>query len=204
MGAGTSGRLGILDASEIPPTFGVSPELVQGIIAGGAKAVFQAQEGAEDSQTAGATAIRERGIKSGDVVVGIATSGRTPFVIGALKEATKLKAKTVILTCNPDWESSEVKPTIEVHIPTGPEIISGSTRLKGGTVTKLVLNMFSSIAMIQSGKVHNNLMINVTATNEKLRARCVRLVRELSGVSCEKALASLQKHDWHVLKAIKG
>jgi N-acetylmuramic acid 6-phosphate etherase len=201
VGAGTSGRLGILDASEMPPTFGVPPDLVQGIIAGGTAAVFRAQEGAEDDAALGARSVRERGITRRDIVWGIAASGRTPFVLGALEEARRLGAATVLLTCNPDWSHPTCKPGIGIHLPTGPELVTGSTRLKAGTATKLVLNMASTIAMIRTGRVLDNLMVNVQATNDKLRARCLRLVRILTGAGPEPALAALEKHRWNVTRA---
>jgi N-acetylmuramic acid 6-phosphate etherase len=179
VGAGTSGRLGVLDASELPPTFGLNPNRVQGIIAGGEKALTRSIEGAEDSPQMGAAAIRKKHASFRDIVIGITASGRTPFVLGALKEAQRLKIKTIILTCNPDWKSNELNPAVNIHLKTGPEIIAGSTRLKAGTATKTVLNMLSSIAMIRCGYVHGPWMTHVQPNNEKLRARSARITKIL-------------------------
>jgi N-acetylmuramic acid 6-phosphate etherase len=186
VGAGTSGRLGVLDSAECPPTFGVGRELVQGIIAGGNEALVRSIEGAEDRAEDGASAIRDRSVTAKDVVVGIASSGRTPYVIGALQEAKKIGAKTVFLLCNP---LRKEMPFIDVFITpiVGPEIITGSTRLKAGTATKLILNMLSSISMIKIGKVYNNLMVDVQAWNEKLADRSERLIVELGKVDRNKA-----------------
>lgn len=191
VGAGTSGRLGVLDSAECPPTFGVDREMVQGIIAGGYEALVRSIERAEDKPEDGASAINERGINSKDTVVGIASSGRTPFVMGALEEAKKLGAGTVLLQCNP----LKIKiPYVDVFILpiVGPEIITGSTRLKAGTATKLVLNMLSSISMIKMGKVYNNLMVDVKAWNAKLVDRAKRLIMEVGGVDQEKAIELLE------------
>jgi N-acetylmuramic acid 6-phosphate etherase len=198
VGAGTSGRLGVLDASEIPPTFGASPDLVQGIIAGGAQALHRAVEGAEDQPSMGALAVSERGVKSGDVVCGIAASGRTPFVLGALNRSRELGAKTVLLTCNPARRKLPHPWDVEIDLPTGPELVTGSTRLKAGTATKLVLNILSTCAMIRLGKVRGNLMINVQISNEKLRDRGLRLVRESLGVTQEEAEKKLAAAGWNV------
>jgi N-acetylmuramic acid 6-phosphate etherase len=186
VGAGTSGRLGVLDSAECPPTFGVSREMVQGIIAGGYEALVRSIEGAEDKPEDGALAVKERDISSKDVVLGIASSGRTPYVIGALQESHNLGAKTVFLQCNP---LRTEMPFVDVFILpiVGPEIIAGSTRLKAGTATKLILNMLSSISMIKIGKVYNNLMVDVQAWNAKLVDRSKRLIVELGGVDREKA-----------------
>lgn len=186
VGAGTSGRLGILDASECPPTFGVEREMVQGIIAGGHEALTRSIERAEDYAEDGIAAIRERKIDSRDTVVGISTSGGAPYVKGALEEAHKLGAKTAFLMCNPPKDKM---PFVDVFITpiVGPEIIAGSTRLKAGTATKLVLNMLSSIAMIKMGKVYDNLMIDVQIWNAKLVDRAKRLISQLGGVSYEEA-----------------
>ena len=186
VGAGTSGRLGVLDASECPPTFGVDREMVQGIIAGGYEALVRSIERAEDRPDDGAEAIKGRNVDSRDAVVGIATSGGTPFVIGALEEAHKLGARTVFITCNPP---ASKMPFVEVFIVpiVGPEIIAGSTRLKAGTATKLVLNMLSSISMIKIGKVYDNLMVDVQAWSAKLVDRAKRLIVELGGVDYGRA-----------------
>jgi len=186
VGAGTSGRLGVLDSAECPPTFGVPREMVQGIIAGGYDALVRSIERAEDNPEDGAQAIIDKGVNDNDVVVGIASSGRTPFVIGALEKAHNLGAKTVLIQCNPP----QVKPEfIDVFILpiVGPEIITGSTRLKAGTATKLILNMLSSISMIKIGKVYNNLMVDVQAWNEKLVDRAKRLIMELGKVDHNRA-----------------
>lgn len=186
VGAGTSGRLGVLDSAECPPTFGVSRDLVQGIIAGGNEALIRSIEGAEDKPEDGASAIKNRGVTEKDVVVGIASSGRTPYVIGALQEAKNIGAKTVFLLCNP---LKTDMPFVDVFIApiVGPEIITGSTRLKAGTATKLILNMLTSISMIKIGKVYNNLMVDVQAWNEKLVDRSERLIVALGKVDRKRA-----------------
>lgn len=201
VGAGTSGRLGVVDASEMPPTFNASPEQVQAIIAGGAAAVFRSQEGAEDSRDAGVAELRDRGLTKRDVVCGIAASGQTPFVLGALDFARRKGAGTILLTCNPK-RSIRVPVDVEIDLPTGPEIVTGSTRLKAGTATKLVLNMLSTIAMVRLGRVRDNLMVNVQATNDKLRARAVRLVQSLTGSNAANAQIALESHGWRVTSAV--
>ena len=201
-GAGTSGRLGVLDASEIPPTFGAPPELVQGIIAGGVSALHSAAEGAEDQAEAGELAMAGRGVRAGDVVCGIAASGRTPYVLGTLKRARAAGATTILLTCNPARKRSELPWDVEIDLSTGPELVTGSTRLKAGTATKLVLNILSTCAMIRLGKVRGNLMIDVQATNAKLRDRAIRLVLELRGCSYEEARALLERAHWSVRAAL--
>jgi N-acetylmuramic acid 6-phosphate etherase len=200
-GAGTSGRLGVLDASEIPPTFGAPPELVQGIIAGGVGALHSAAEGAEDQPEAGELAVVGRGVRSGDVVCGIAASGRTPFVLGTLRRARELGAKTILLTCNPARKRPEVWD-VEIDLATGPELVTGSTRLKAGTATKVVLNIISTCAMVRLGALRGNLMINVQATNAKLRDRAIRLVKELRGSSYDEARARLVESGWSVRAAL--
>jgi N-acetylmuramic acid 6-phosphate etherase len=202
LGAGTSGRLGVVDASEMPPTFNAPPDQVQAIIAGGAAAVFRSQEGAEDARDAGVTELKARELTKRDVVCGIAASGQTPFVLGALEYARKLGAGTILLTCNPK-RMIRVPVDVEIDLPTGPEIVTGSTRMKAGTATKLVLNMLSTIAMVRLGRVRDNLMINVQATNDKLRARAVRLVQALTESDAAKAQAALEKNGWSVAKAAK-
>jgi N-acetylmuramic acid 6-phosphate etherase len=202
LGAGTSGRLGVVDASEMPPTFNASPNEVQAIIAGGAAAVFRSQEGAEDARDTGAAELKARGLTKRDVVCGIAASGQTPFVLGALDYARDLGAGTILLTCNPK-RSIRVPVAVEIDLPTGPEIVTGSTRLKAGTATKLVLNMLSTIAMVRLGRVRDNLMINVQATNDKLRARAVRLVQALTHRNDEEAHAALERNNWRVSQAVK-
>jgi N-acetylmuramic acid 6-phosphate etherase len=202
VGAGTSGRLGVLDASEIPPTFGASPELVQGVMAGGVTALHRAVEGAEDQPQAGAWAMRDRGVTAADVVCGIAASGRTPFVLGALAEARRLGAATILLTCNPERAPSAAPWEVEIDLATGPELVTGSTRLKAGTETKLVLNILSTGGMVRMGTVRGSLMVNVQVTNEKLRDRGARLVSEALGVSYEEALARLERAGWSVRAAL--
>jgi len=200
-GAGTSGRLGVLDASEIPPTFGASPELVQGIIAGGVSALHSAAEGAEDQPEAGELAVVGRGVRAGDVVCGIAASGRTPFVLGSLRRARIIGAKTILLTCNPARKRSE-HWDVEIDLSTGPELVTGSTRLKAGTVTKVALNILSTCAMVRLGKVRDNLMIDVRPTNAKLRDRAIRLVGELRRCSYEEARSRLTDVAWSVRAAL--
>ncbi len=202
VGAGTSGRLGVVDASEMPPTFNAPPEQVQAIIAGGAAAVFRSQEGAEDAREAGAGELKARGLKKRDVVCGISASGQTPFVLGALDYARDRGAGTILLTCNPR-RSIRVAVDIEIDLTTGPEIVTGSTRLKAGTATKLVLNMLSTIAMVRLGRVRDNLMINVQATNDKLRARAVRLVEVLARVNSAEARTALGNKVWRVNDAVE-
>jgi N-acetylmuramic acid 6-phosphate etherase len=200
VGAGTSGRLGVVDASEMPPTFNAAPEEIQAIIAGGPAAVFKSQEGAEDNRETGARELRARGLSKRDVVCGIAASGQTPFVLGALEFARKAGAGAILLSCNPN-RAIRVPVDVAIDLATGPEIITGSTRLKAGTATKLVLNMLSTIAMVRLGRVRDNLMINVQATNDKLRARAVRLVMALSGANFTSAQAALEKNGWRVADA---
>ena len=201
LGAGTSGRLGILDAVECPPTYGTEPELVQGLIAGGRAAIFKAQEGAEDRPELAARDLKEAGFTGGDILVGIAASGRTPYVLGGLDYARSLGAKTIALACT---EKAEI--AAHAHIPlcpvTGPEIITGSTRLKAGTAQKLVLNMLSTCTMIRLGKVYGNLMVDVKATNAKLSARALRIVMEAAGCSREEAVSALSAAGGHAKDAI--
>jgi len=201
MGAGTSGRLGVVDASEMPPTYNAPAEQVQAIIAGGPAAVFKSQEGAEDSREAGVTELRARKLNKRDVVCGIAASGQTPFVLGALEFARKTGAGTILLTCNPN-RVIRTSVDVAIDLPTGPEIVTGSTRMKAGTATKLVLNMLSTIAMVRLGRVRDNLMINVQATNDKLRARAVRLVESLADCNAEHAQTALEKVSWSVRDAV--
>ncbi|HTR34509.1 MAG TPA: N-acetylmuramic acid 6-phosphate etherase [Bryobacteraceae bacterium] len=186
VGAGTSGRLGVLDAAECTPTFHVSPDLVQGIIAGGEAALARATEASEDDPAAGARDLIGRGFVFSDVLVGISTSGRTPYVVGAITEARRLEALTVGISCTPD---SELSRLVEIQITplVGPEVIAGSTRMKAGTATKLVLNMISTAVMIRLGHVYGNLMVNVQPRNRKLAARARRIVAESAGVSDQQA-----------------
>ncbi len=203
-GAGTSGRLGILDASECPPTFRTPPELVQGIIAGGQAAIWKAVEGAEDDAVAGARAIQFRGVGRKDVVVGIAASGRTPFVWGALAEARTRGAFTVLLCFNPNLKVPRAqRPNLIIAPNLGPEVLTGSTRLKAGTATKLALNLFTTLAMVRLGKVSGNLMVDLNASNLKLRDRAVRIVRELTGAGDDTARAALERAGWVVKEALR-
>lgn len=185
-GAGTSGRLGVLDASECPPTFGVSADRVIGLIAGGDVALRNAVEGAEDDPGAGESDLRDIGLTSHDTLVGIAASGRTPYVIGGLNYAKKATASTIALTCNPGSEMAAMADIAISPVP-GPEILTGSTRLKSGSAQKMVLNILSTAAMILTGKCYQNLMVDVQATNEKLRVRAVRIVMQATG--CEQSEA---------------
>ncbi|MHB1651536.1 MAG: N-acetylmuramic acid 6-phosphate etherase [Desulfitobacteriaceae bacterium] len=201
LGAGTSGRMGILDASECPPTYGTPPDLVQGIIAGGEKAVFRAVEGAEDSLTMAAQDLVSRGLSPSDVVVGIAASGRTPYVIGGLEHARQLGCHTVAVVCTPDSEMQKVSE-LTIAILVGPEVIMGSTRMKAGTAQKLVLNMLTTASMIRMGKVYGNLMVDVQATNKKLVERSIRIVCLATGVSREKAEAAIAEAGGSVKVAV--
>lgn len=192
LGAGTSGRLGVLDAVECPPTFGVAPELVQGVIAGGTNAIFRAQEGAEDSLSLAEEDLTARGFGASDVLCGIAASGRTPYVIGGLMYARSRGAATIAVACTPD---SPVAALADVAITavTGSEVITGSTRLKAGTAQKLILNMLSTGAMIRLGKVYGNLMVDVKSSNAKLDERARRIVIEATGKSRAEAEEALAK-----------
>ncbi|MGG4493679.1 N-acetylmuramic acid 6-phosphate etherase [Brevibacillus reuszeri] len=200
-GAGTSGRLGVLDAAECPPTFGTDPAMVQGIIAGGAAAMLNAIEGAEDSQELGQQDVRLHDVKKGDAVVGIAASGRTPYVIGALKEAKALGAQTISLSCNPDPVISQ-EADVSINMQVGPEVVTGSTRLKAGSATKMALNMLTTASMVHLGKVYGNLMVNVQATNWKLRERAKRIVMEATGILYAEAERLLQEAAGDVRVAI--
>jgi N-acetylmuramic acid 6-phosphate etherase len=191
MGSGTSGRLGILDAVECPPTYSTDPEMVQGLIAGGYEAIFRAKEGAEDSPEGGAADIRNHHLGQSDVLVGITASGRTPYVLGGMAEARKLGATVIGLACTEQPDIAREAELMLIVLP-GPEIVTGSTRMKAGTATKMVLNMLTTGAMIRLGKVRGNLMIDVRATNEKLLERAVRIVMTVTGMTrdaAEKALA---------------
>jgi N-acetylmuramic acid 6-phosphate etherase len=201
-GAGTSGRLGVLDASECPPTFGTPPELVQGIIAGGEMALRRPVEGAEDDPAAGAAELRARQVDARDVVVGIATSGGTPFVVGALEAAREAAARTVLMVCAEPPSRARAVSNVVIHVDTGPELVTGSTRLKAGTATKLVLNMLTTGAMVRIGKTYGNLMVDLQASNAKLRDRGVRIVMEVLGVEREAARAGLEAADGAVRTAI--
>jgi N-acetylmuramic acid 6-phosphate etherase len=202
LGAGTSGRLGVLDASECPPTFSVPPEMVQGIIAGGQRALWQSLEGAEDDAAAGAHAVEVRGVGRQDVVVGIAASGRTPFVWGGLGEAKQRGATTVLLSFNPSLVfPRRDRPNAVIAVNVGPEVLTGSTRLKAGTATKLVLNLCTTLAMVQLGKVRSNLMVDVKASNVKLRDRATRILQALTALDYEGARVALEGSQWNIARA---
>jgi len=201
VGAGTPGRIGVLDASECPPTFGTPPELVRGVIAGGPGAFFAAQEGVEDDAEAGRAAVVAERVGPADSVIGIASSGRTPFVLGAVAEARVCGTLTVGLSCNPSTAlSAAADHPIEVLV--GAEVIAGSTRLKAGSAQKLVLNMFSTIVMVEMGKTYGNLMVDMRPSNEKLLARAIRIVRRVTGASQEQAVTALEASDMQVKLAI--
>ena len=203
VGAGTSGRLGVLDASECPPTFRTPPELVEGIIAGGRRALWQSVEGAEDDAEAGGRAIEARGVNRRDVVVGLAASGTTPFVWGALGEAKRRGARTVLVCFNPFLEIPRaLRPAIIIAPNLGPEVLTGSTRLKAGTATKLLLNLFTTLAMVRLGKVRSNLMVDLKPSNTKLRGRATRVVQELTGADYEAARTALERSGWVIKKAV--
>lgn len=201
VGAGTSGRLGVLDASEIPPTYGTDPALVVGVIAGGHDAVSQAREGAEDDERAGAAVIADLAVGPDDAVVGIASSGRTPYVVAALAAARAAGALTVGLSCNRDTAVSAAAD-VAIEVPVGPEIIAGSTRLKAGTATKLVLNMISTITMVRLGKTYGSYMVDMRASNDKLRRRAEAMVRAIAGVDSATAVAALEQTDRRVKPAV--
>ena len=201
-GTGTSGRLGVLDASECPPTFGVSPELVQGVIAGGYDACYRAVEASEDDAEAGAADLRARGFGSGDALVGIAASGRTPYTVGAVKFARELGAFTIGLTCVPGSAITEAAELSIVPV-VGPEVLTGSSRLKAGTAQKMVLNMISTATMVRLGYVSGNRMSNLQPKNVKLRERAVRIVMAEAGVDKETAASVLEASSWNVQGALK-
>lgn len=201
IGAGTSGRLGVLDASECPPTFNVSPDLVRGIMAGGEAALSRATEATEDDPAIGARDLRDGGFTGRDVLVGIAASGRTPYVLGAVAEARSLGALTVGISCTPDSLLSRAVDVPIEPLP-GPEIIAGSTRLRAGTATKLVLNMISTGVMIRLGHVYRNLMVNVQPKNDKLVDRARRIISQAAGVSYERASELLEASGRSVKTAI--
>lgn len=201
MGAGTSGRLGVLDAVECPPTFSTDPSMVQGIIAGGENAFIKAVEGAEDKPEAGVEDLKKIGLNEKDTVIGIAASGRTPYIIGALKYARSVKAKTVALSCNENaLISKEADTAIEVVV--GPEVLTGSTRLKAATAHKMILNMISTSSMILLGKAYENLMIDVHVSNEKLKERAINIIMKVTDVSYDQALQALEAADLQVKIAI--
>jgi len=202
VGAGTSGRLGVLDAAECPPTFLSDPAMVQGVIAGGAEALTRSVEGAEDRPEDGAAAIDQREVGENDVVFGIATGGTTPFVHGALGRARQRRAKTVFLACVPVNQVAD-EADVSIRVVTGPEVVTGSTRMKAGTATKMVLNMVTTIAMVRLGKVYQNLMVDVnTKSNAKLVDRGMRILQMVTGASREEARSLLDAADGHVKTAL--
>ncbi len=201
IGAGTSGRLGVLDASECPPTFGVSPDMVQGIIAGGKECMFRAAENAEDLSINGRDDVISYGIRAGDVLVGISVAGNAAYVREALRTAKELGAHTVALTCNDKAQISEFAD-ISIVTNTGAEVLTGSTRLKAGTAHKMVLNMITTCAMTKIGNVYENLMINLRPTNDKLRDRTIRIVQEILGCERDEAIEKLENNEWNIRRAV--
>ncbi len=201
IGAGTSGRLGVLDAAECSPTFNVPPDLVQGIIAGGEPALSRSTEASEDDPSLGARDLVQRGFRPGDVLVGIAASGRTPYVLGAIAQAREMGALTIGICCTPD---SELSRAVEIAIEPlpGPEVLTGSTRMKAGTATKLVLNMLSTAVMIRLGHVYGNLMVNVQPANSKLRNRALRIIAQAASIDAVRAAEFLEKSGGTVKVAI--
>jgi N-acetylmuramic acid 6-phosphate etherase len=201
VGAGTSGRLGVVEASEMPPTFGTTPTAVQAIMAGGQEAVFRAKEGVEDNYEEGARSIARLRLNRKDVVIGVSASGMTFFVRGALTRARKAGAKIIFVTC---WPGSELQTFVDLQIApaVGPEIIAGSTRLKAGTATKMVLNMLTTIAMIKVGKTYGNLMVDVQTGSEKLKDRARRILGVATGLSYDEADSLLKRAKWNVKAAI--
>lgn len=203
VGAGTSGRIGVLDASEIPPTFGMSPKTVEAVIAGGERALRNAVEGAEDNAEAGSWELRERGLDMGDVVVAISSSGTTPYALGAFEAAHEVGARTIAVTNDagsPLAEAAEVAITPEV----GPEVVAGSTRMKGGLSQKMVLHLLSTTVMVRLGRVRGNRMTHIAPLNDKLRERAVGIVASLADVSEERARALLREHDQCVESALQA
>jgi len=201
VGAGTSGRLGVIEAAELPPTFGVSPDGFRAVIAGGPEAVFRSVEASEDDEAAGREALEEHGLTGEDIVVALSASGRTPFVVGALRKAGEVDARSISILCNrgsPIEGLSEVPIVIE----TGPEVVAGSTRMKAGTAQKLVLNMLTTAAMIRLGRVHDGYMIGVQPTSRKLKNRAIRMVGEIASVEPEAAEESLVRAGWDPKVAI--
>lgn len=202
VGAGTSGRLATLDASEVYPTFGIQGR-VSAIMAGGKDALVDAIEGAEDDFEAGRAAVVDHGVGAKDVVVGLASSGSTPFVMAALESAKELGALTVSISCNPNSKMSELAHH-PIEVVVGPEIIAGSTRLKAGTAQKMVLNMISTITMVRAGKTYGNLMVDVVASNTKLRKRAIVMLQAITDVDAAAAQSALEVHDWSVKSAVLG
>lgn len=202
MGSGTSGRLGILDAVECPPTYSTDPDLVQGLIAGGKEAIFRAREGAEDSLDKGADDIISHDLSAKDVLVGITASGRTPYVLGGMEEARRRGAFVIGLACSKEPDIACTADLMLICLP-GPEVVTGSTRMKAGTVTKMILNMLSTGTMIHLGKVRGNLMIDVKATNEKLKERATRIVMTVTGMDRAAAEKALRESDGRARLAVE-
>ena len=202
VGAGTSGRLGVLDASECPPTFGVSRDMVIGIIAGGEKCMFQAAEGAEDNYESGIEDLKDKLLTSDDVVVGISAAGNAQYVIGALDYANGIGCETVGITSNENTLITKCAKN-SIITDTGAEVITGSTRMKAGTAQKIILNMLSTVAMIKLGNVYENMMINLRPTNDKLKKRMIRIVTEIVGVNAQEAEALLEKSNWNIRAAVQ-
>ncbi len=201
VGAGTSGRMGVLEAAECPPTFGVSKELFQAVIAGGEEAVYQAVESAEDDSEQGKKDLQDRALSGKDVVIGIAASGKTPYVVGALEWAKRCGAKTVALACNEQSVIGEIADYKIEAVP-GPEVISGSTRMKAGTVQKLILNMITTTSMIKLGKVYRNLMVDLHISNRKLRERAINIIKMATGADDDTAREALKNSDNNVKAAL--
>lgn len=203
LGAGTSGRLGVVDAAECPPTFGTDPELVQGLIAGGPPAIFCAQENAEDQEAFGERDLKERKLTSKDIVVGLSASGRTPYVLGGLRYAQATRCNTIGITCNREAGLvSHVKVLIAPEV--GPEVLTGSTRMKAGTAEKLILNMISTATMIRRGRVESNLLVDMQTRCSKLRDRARRVVMDLAGVTAEKAHEALERSRGDIRAAVES
>lgn len=201
IGAGTSGRLGVLDAAECPPTFGVPYEQVQGIIAGGKERMFRAGENEEDKYEKGCEAIAEHGVTAKDVVVGISAAGNAAYVVGAIEAAKALGAVTVGISSNPDTKILNAAG-ISIFTDTGAEVLTGSTRLKAGTAQKIVLNTLTTCAMAKTGKVYENMMINLSPSNEKLKRRVIRIVQEILSCDDTEAITRLEKNEWNIRKAV--
>ncbi len=202
IGSGTSGRLGVCDAAECPPTFGVPYDLFNGIIAGGEKCMFKAAENAEDNPEAGIEDLKKHNFCNKDVLIGISASGSASYVISAVKYANSIGAKTASITNNPDTELGKAA-NIDICADTGPEVITGSTRMKAGTAQKIILNMISTASMVKCGCVYENMMINLRPTNKKLRRRMIGIVTEIIGCSEEKAEKLLEENDWSIRKAVE-
>ncbi len=202
VGAGTSGRLGVLDASECPPTFGVPRDMVIGIIAGGEKCMFQAAEGEEDNYKSGIKDLKDKSLTKNDVVVGISAAGNAQYVIGAIDYANELGCETIGITSNDDTLITK-SAKVSIITDTGAEVITGSTRMKAGTAQKIILNMLSTVAMIKLGNVYENMMINLRPTNDKLTLRMIRIVTEIIGANEEEAKSLLEESDWNIRAAVQ-